>query len=303
MVPSMETRRRWQGLLVALCAAWLLSGCAAKIVNLKPQDVAKPTGLPFEDSVGIETMTGNPGADAELKTWQGDLATVLRKERIFKRVDDPYRSDRPTNLLLRGKVTGEFRGRGGYGFLNFLTWFPGPFILMHHWRGTRFEYAARADVELVETETRRVVGNYTAETAHKLIHQSSTPGPFFAALVVIPGVVKAINSTWPRPKYRQMICERAYEDLWQLVAARIARDRVGYYADRRERRRKHCGDRLGADPVVGSTWEEFEACQLSKFMVWGQEASDLGTVTVYVNADRSLEIHVVDGRIVRWVVP
>jgi hypothetical protein len=288
---------------MALCGLWLLSGCTTlKIVNLKPEDVAKPTGLPFEDSVAIESMVGDPGADAETETWQKNFAEVLRKEHIFDRVDDPYRRGKPTNLLLRGKVTGRFRGGGGYGFLNFLTWFPGPFLLMHNWRGTRFEYVARADVELVETQTQQVVGDYTAETAHKLIHRSSNPGPIFAAIIIIPGVVKAIVSTWPREQYRQMIYEKAYGDLWELMAVRIANDRASYYADRLQERRERCGNRLGADPVVGSTWGEFEACQTSKFTVGRQEASGSGTVTVYVNADRSLEIHVEDGKIVRWFV-
>jgi len=288
---------------MALCCAWILSGCAAKFVDLTPTaPIPRPAGLPFDDSVGIESIRVDAGADAETKRWQGDLAGVLRKETIFQRVDDPCRSDDPTNLLLRAKVSGRFRGGGGYGFLNFLTWFPGPFLFTHNWRGTRFEYEARADVELIDAQTREVVGNYEAQKAYKLIHRSSNPGPMFGAMVIIPGVVKATVSTWPREKYRRMFYEKTYPELWELIAARMANDRAGYYEQRRTERRERCGHRLDADPVVGSTWTDFQACQTRSFTLAGQEPSEAGTVTVYVNAARSLKVHVIDGRIARWLV-
>lgn len=303
MLRRMRGKGSWCRVLLVLCSAWLVSACSARVVNLgsRALAVSLPAGLPFDWSVGVEPLTRRGDSYGDASDWQEGLEGALRKHQVFVDVHYPYSGEEPVDFILRGSVTGKFRS--GSGFPNFLTWWPGPLVFAHNWRGTRFVYDTHAELELVDARSRKVVARYDEKAEHQLIHRSTNPGPFFGALIIIPGVVKGIMTTWPRGRYRSMTYEAAYGDFWRQVSMSIARERAPRYADLVRERSARCGEMLDAEPVVGGEWSAFRACQTRRFVAAGQQTAETGTVTLYVSGDRSLEVHVRDGRIARWTIP
>lgn len=296
-VPMQPTIR----LVALLCCLPLVGGCAIKVVNLTPADppVSQLAETPFEDTVAVEVLrTTDIGGYEDAAGFQQGLAQALRQGQVFRRVTDPQAANYQVDFVLRGTVGGEFHSSD---LLNFITWFPGPFILMHHWRGTRFTYHARADIEIVDARTATVVGRYRVENRHQLMHRSPNPFHGLGAALILPGVLKGVSSLDPREQYRSLLYAAAYSKLWEPLLAQIIADRGPYYADRRRERIERCGTNLNEPPVVGMAWSEFTACQTGRFRPRREEDTPEGRVTVYANEAGSIEVHVRDESIVRWL--
>lgn len=280
----------------------LISGCTTFEVRNLDSEPSIHSSIQAKTNliVGIDTLKVS-GKYNDAEKWQQGLDDVLRNEGVFKQVSHPYINKGNLDLIIRGKVGDEFRKHGAR---NFFTWWPGPLILAHHWRGTHYIYDATADIEVVDALSRNVLDRYHAESSYELIHKSASPGPFFAALFIVPGVIKGAMTVSPRGKYRQFLYEAVYPNLWQQISQQIVADQSKRFIARIEKQRELCGDNLDAEPQIGQLWSEFVACQTQKYKLLGQETRDSGTVSVYLSQDRSLRIHVDENeRIARWFIP
>jgi hypothetical protein len=180
--------------LVTLSIAWSGLGCAPKVVSLGPSEprTAWPA-RPFPASVLVEPFSGSQIADAA-RQRTGDLAGLLKKRRVFARVKDGRSEQGQADRILRGEVQSRW---DPHGVSNFFTWWPGGLVFAPNWRGTRMQYFTDATAELIDTETGERIGYYTASTTHTMIHRSTSPGPFFGAIIIIPSVVRGALLTYP----------------------------------------------------------------------------------------------------------
>ena len=288
-----------------LCLSFILlfmTGCTTfQIIDLKPQ--ALNSGYPeysTNEIAGIESIHVIDSEYRDAWEWEQGLADALRDEGVFKSVSHSNIDKENVDILIRGEVGGEFRYHGAK---NFFTWWPGPFILAHNWRGTRYIYDAHAEIKTIDASTGQLLGEYHAESSHELIHKSNNPGPIAAALVIIPGVIKGGISVSPRKKYRQQMYEVAYPNLWKKIAIKIDEDQSKKHSQRIASLEGKCGRALDEAPEVGMIWSEFTSCQTRKYRLLGQELIESGVVSVYIRNDRYFRVHVSkDGRIVRWYV-
>lgn len=185
----------------------------------------------------------------------------------------------------------------------FLPGWPGPFIFAPNWRGTRYIYDAHADIKLTDASSGEFLGEYHAESSHELIHKSNNPGPIFAAITIIPGLIKGGMSVSPRTKYRQQMYEVAYPNLWKKIAIQIDEDQSAKYFQKKAALESDCGIHLNQVPEVGMFWPDFIYCQTYKYNLLGQEPMESGVVSVYTRDDRYYRIHVSKDRyIIRWFV-
>jgi len=278
-----------------------MTGCTTfKVVDLNESISAQEGSLKTNaNRVGVQLLEAKSDYGDALSFQQG-LANSLRTEGVFNNISYPVNANDNVELLIRGKVAGQFRKNGAK---NFFTWWPGPLIFAHNWRGTRFVYDAFVDIELINAGTGEVLGNYHAESAHELIHKSAGPGPFIGALVIVPGVIKGAVSVSPRGKYRQKLYEVAYANLWHKVAVLIAKDQELRDANDVAEMQRNCGDKFDEQAQIGGVWTRFIACQSRKFRMLGQQPAEVGIATVYISDDQRLKVHVTaDGKIVGWYV-
>ncbi len=286
------------GSSVVLCV--LLAACALKVVDLDPLEESGMSSVtPFGDVAVVEELYGVPDRWDDAGSYQRGLRQAMRTAQLFRRVSRPESLDFTPDLIVRGQVEGRFEYSGG---LNFVTWFPGPFILMHNWRGNRYEYVTQAEIELIDARTETPVQHYQVQSRHRLIHRSGSPFPIFGAALIFPGIIRGSTNIGPRPLYRQEMYEQAYADLWHKVIEAIRAERTPYYAARHQERVDRCGDELNIRPVVGTLWSDFISCQTSGFYAREERDTPEGVKTIYTDGDAMLEIHVIDGRIVRWIV-
>lgn len=278
-----------------------ISGCTTfKIVDLKPEALISSTGHPTTTIAGVETIQVTNGEYRDAERWQQGLAEALRDEGAFKSVAHSYIDKENIDILIRGEVEGKFRHQGAK---NFFTWWPGPLIFAHNWRGTRYIYDAHANIEVIDASTGKLLGEYQAESSHELIHKSANPGPMIAALTIIPGVIKGAMSVSPRKKYRTLMYKVAYPNLWKKMAIKIDEDQSKRNFQRVVLLKGQCGLRLDATPEVGMVWSEFISCQTRNYRLSGQKSMESGVVSVYIRNDRYYRIHVSkDDRIVSWFV-
>jgi hypothetical protein len=273
------------------------------VVNLTPTDPlpSQKFKTPFEESVAAETLrlTDVDGYKDAARFQQG-MEQALRESGVFRSVLNSQAADYQVDLILRGTVGGEFRSSK---FLNFITWWPGPVVMMHSWRGRRFTYVARAEIEMLDARTGTVVGSYHLENRHELVHRSASPWHALGVVIIIPGVIKGALSIDPDQQYRSALYAAAYSDLWKKLGVRIIAERGSYHAERRREQVERCGAKLNGPPVVDAAWSEFAACQTGRFRPRREEDTPGGRVTVYVNEARSIEVHVMGGVIVRWLSP
>lgn len=197
-------------ILVACLAA--LAGCGIQVRSLDraPSGSGGGDGTPLDLRVRVE---GAPG-----------LVESLRRETIFQEVAGPL-DDEPADVVIEASTEGRFRSGG---LQNFLTYFPGAFVLVPSFRGVRWRYDAKAEAEVFDAETRESIGRYSVETSHELVHRASVPGSFFSALVIVPAIVRGAQNTRVRPRYEQMVYQQAYRDLWSRMSASMMRDRAAF---------------------------------------------------------------------------
>lgn len=278
-----------------------MSGCSSlKVVDLNPQPLVSNAILQDNDTiVSMDPIEIVAGGFKDAEKWQKGLADVLRNEKIFH-IISPSIKDKYTDLLIRGKVSGSFRPNGTK---NFFTWWPGPLIFAQGWRGTRYIYDATADIDVVDVKSGDVLGSYYAESSYELIHKSYNPWHFFGTLFIIPGTIKASVSTVPRALYRQKIYEAVYPALWKKMALLIKEGQSKLFSERMATKKDKCGEKFNEEIKVGMIWSEFAFCQTSKFDFLGQQPMESTMVSIYVNKDKSLRVHVAnDGRIIRWYI-
>lgn len=289
---------------IVVAVVLVLSGCTTfRVENLRPPREAQALRANpiIEEVVRVEKMRIGPKDEyGDAHTWQQGLAKSLQSDAGFEHVSSVGIDEVGVDLVVRGVVEGEFRNRG---FLNFITWWPGPFLFMHNWRGSRFMFDASADVEVFDTHLNSVVGKYHATTSHELVHRSNNPGPMFAALFVVPGIVKGIISSWPRQKYRRQMYRVAYPDLWRQIAQDIARDQEVRHARRLDILRAKCAAGVDHSPEIGMSWNDFLSCQTRHFALLGTQHTDDGLAYVYENFGKDFRIQVIDGQITRWLSP
>jgi len=278
-----------------------MSGCSSlKVIELNPQPlVSNNVQHDTETIVSMEPIEILAGGYKDAEKWQKGLVDALRDEKIFH-IISPSIKDKYTDLLIRGKVSGIFQPNGAK---NFFTWWPGPLIFAQGWRGTRYIYDAISDIEVVDVRSGDILGSYHAESSYELIHKSYNPWHFFGTLFIIPGTIKASISIVPRALYRQKIYEAVYPTLWGKMAHLINEGQAKQFSERIAAQKDKCGVKFNEDISIGMIWTEFASCQTSKFDFLGQQAMESGVVSVYVNKDKSLRVHVAnDGRIIRWYI-
>ena len=267
-----------------LCLSFFLlfmTGCTTfQIVDLKPQALISSNPEYSTNAIaGVETMSIIHSEYSDAGQWQQGLADVLRDEGVFKSVSHPYIDKDNIDILISGDVGGDFRHHGAK---NFFTWWPGPFIFAHNWRGTRYIYDAYANVKVTDANSGEILGEFHAESSHELIHKSNNPGPIIGALVILPGVIKGGMSVSPRVKYRGQMYEVAYPNLWKKIAIKIDEDQSKKYNQRVSSLKEMCGLRLDQTPEVGMIWSDFISCQTRNYRLLGQEPMASGVVSVYV---------------------
>lgn len=201
----------------------LLSGCSIKVVNNTPSnDVSEiPNTLNLDKKIGLtQTKKAEIFAYAEDQPKPFNNFPVKMQERRIGYVEYPYSGYGNVDYIIDTELTADFRN---YGFQNFLTWFPGPLIFAHSWRGNRFVYdlTAIANVLNVKTGSRK---QYTVKSTHTVTHRSGNPFHFLGAAMVFPGIIKASLSTWPHKRYREAVYKVAYDDLWDRLSIQIAND-------------------------------------------------------------------------------
>lgn len=266
------------------------------VVDLKPVEFPA-VELPFEDVAIVEDLTTLPDEWDEEARFQNGLRQAMREANLFGRVMQPQSASSQADLVIRGRVEGRFRFNR---FLGFITWLPGPLLLMHTWRGNRYEYLADAEIELLDARTGQVLSTHHFDSHHRLVHRSVTPFPILGVVCVLPALVRAIDNMEPRRPYRFALYEQVYRDLWTNAVNSIAVELAPIYGERRRERVARCGAALNAPPTVGGSWSEFVDCQTSPFSAREEYEAETGGTTVYLNESGSLEIHVVGDEIVRW---
>lgn len=280
-----------------------LSGCGPSRIDVlakEPVPTTLPTNIPFKATLGIVLLEADETSDGQLVTWQQNFARTMRELGVFKRVQTRYDGTTQVDVILRGTVSGAFQPGPGLG--NFFTWFPGPLVFAHNWRGNHYVFDAASELELVDRASGRVIGTYAAQTSHEMIHKSTNPGPILGALSVIPGVVKGGLSVSPSTKYRRATYKAAYRDLWTTLATKIANDRSAHYADRSRAQAARCGEEVDAAPVVSQAFSAFLDCQTGLFDAGGTVSTEAGTARVYHSEDHKTEILVIGDQIVQWSV-
>lgn len=288
------------GLIFGTVAA-LLAGCGPKVYDLSPgklpPDFAQK--LPFSKTIGVEEFSSTHKITIEDKTPGGQIANMLVKNKIFEKVIYPYNNENENvDIILKGKIKTNWKSTG---FLNFITWFPGPLLFMPNWRGTRFIYELNTEIELIDADSGKTAGQYQTSTLHKLIHRSGNPiGHIFGAALIIPGVVKGSLNIWPRRRYRKMIWDKSYPDLWARAVGQMVNDLEKWQAAREVEMRARCSNRYDHDPVNGDSWQNFVACQNNSFNLASQESTPNGINSVYVRYDGAIYVHVFNDKITKW---
>lgn len=286
------------GLLVAAA-----SGCLKpRVHDLNPAAAAKgpsSPATPFIASVGVKQIRGVASRDRRLARTHGsgEVASLLRNDRVFETVEEPYLDGGDADFVLETRVKERW---GSTGFLNFITWFPGPIIFMPNWRGNRFLVEITAQMDLIDTATGERTA-YEASTHHEMVHRSANPiGHLLGAAIIVPGVVRGIRSISPKGPYRQVIYAEAYPKLWKRLVAMLVADLEPRYTAREEEMKTRCGARFESPPQVGGSWPDFQTCQLRRFEEVGRRQTEEGSATIYLRDDGKTRVLVILDEIVGW---
>jgi hypothetical protein len=222
----LPSRRPTAAVAAALAFAFAL-GCGAAVTDLKPAGppVRYEGAEPLDMRVRVD---GAPG-----------LADHLMREMVFAEVAGPL-DDEPVDMVIKAHTEGAFQDGGA---ANFFTYFPGAFALVPSFRGIRWRYDASATVDAIDPRTDQAIGHYEASTSHELVHRASVPGSFFSAVIIVPAVVRGAQHSHVRPKYEQMIYQKAYRDLWSRIGSEMMRDQRKFakIAARKKPQRRFAG--------------------------------------------------------------
>jgi hypothetical protein len=241
---------RAAALAVALGAA-LLGGCQAHVEDLRPQPIStatRPTEA-WKLTVGV-TGARSAGPPSSAGLVEG-FADFLSNEQIFADVVEPWSPGDGTedvDLVVHVRAMGEFQPGG---MKNFFTWFPGGLALVPNFRGTRWYYDTRAEVEVVDPRSGESLGTYRGETSHVSIHQSSSPGPFLSAAVIVPAVIKGARVSNPKRPYTTMIYAKAYPALWRQITAQMVAQESRYLAATARARPREVVQAPSPEPFAG----------------------------------------------------
>ncbi len=216
-------------------------GCRAHVRDLtpdKPGPVRPLTAWPL--TVGVSGPGGSSVGVAE------GFADYLINEQVFRKVVFPYKESRDdVDLVVQVRATGEFRSGGAS---NFFTWFPGGLLLVPNFRGTRWTYDANAEVTVVDPRSRQAVAQYKATTTHMSVHQSSSPGPFLSAALIIPAVIKGARVSSPKRPYTEMLYAESYPALWRRISAQMVAQEPAYLALAEQAKSRQSAGRPGTSP-------------------------------------------------------
>lgn len=207
---------------VVLAGTLMIASCGATIKKLSgeahPSEIRAAT-LPI--TVGIEMFRDSRGEQsaANSEHWGEGLASVLADQQVFKRIVYPYQGE-PVDLILKASVDSKWSGGGA----NFATYFPGGLVFAPSWRGTQFRYNVDATVDVFAPDQSKLIGQFNASNSYKITHKSANPMHFLGAALVFPAVLTGSLRTWPRSRYRKMVYEQSYQDLWRGMAETMLRD-------------------------------------------------------------------------------
>jgi hypothetical protein len=214
--------------IVASLIVALGSACSPTTKNLNPGNVPgnyRPAS-PYALVVGV-TGPNIEGAGSSGGLEEG-LADFMANELIFERVVYPYRADRDdVDLIIRVNAHGDFRPGG---MKNFFTWFPGALLFLTNFRGTRWNYDATAQVDVLDADSREPIGKYSAKSSYISVHRSVVPGPIAFAPLAIPVLIQGSKATKPRRPYTTNLYREAYPNLWKQVTAKIVAADAQYLA-------------------------------------------------------------------------
>ncbi len=220
-----ETMAGFRVLRFVLSSALLFSatGCGISVQSLSPEmgrRLDRPS-TPFSVSVQVDRLGGE-----EIKSVrrildpESGLVRALDETRSFSRVLWPD-SEEAADLVLRGRIEARWSGSG---VANFFTYWPGGLVFAPAWNGHRWKFRTSAKMELVDTRSGKVVGNYTADTEYGLVHRTGNPLHFFGAVFAPLGILQGALRTWPRGLHKKHLYEAAYPELWRQIAAQIVAD-------------------------------------------------------------------------------
>jgi hypothetical protein len=220
-----QRHRVLAGFALVVLAAGL--GCRPYVENLKPES----SPLRFRPLSAYQLTVGVTGPDLRGAGASGGFeegfADFLANEQIFSQVVYPYADGRDAaDLILKVDAQGDFRSGGAK---NFFTWFPGGLVFAPAFRGTRWYYDTRAEVEVLEARTKQPFAKYSAATSHVVVHRSAAPGPLITA-IIIPAVIQGAKNTKPRRNYSTLIFKEAFGELWKQVAGQMLAQEGDYLA-------------------------------------------------------------------------
>ncbi len=204
-----ETMAGFRVLRFVLSSALLFSatGCGISVQSLSPEmgrRLDRPS-TPFSVSVQVDRLGGE-----EIKSVrrildpESGLVRALDETRSFSRVLWPD-SEEAADLVLRGRIEARWSGSG---VANFFTYWPGGLVFAPAWNGHRWKFRTSAKMELVDTRSGKVVGNYTADTEYGLVHRTGNPLHFFGAVFAPLGILQGALRTWPRGSTRNTYTKR-----------------------------------------------------------------------------------------------
>jgi len=300
--PAPRTTFNTRVILGALAIA--LAACAPRITSLESEEALPPwPNAPLPGRVAVEPLLVHDGGylagDADLLQQSfeiGGLSESLRRNRVFAWVDSGDGSERQSDLVIRGEMTGSWDPRAG---ANLATWFPGGLAFAPNWYGTRQAYGTEARVDVFVRATGEPVGSYEARTGHELVHRSGSPGPFFGAAIIVPNLMRGVRLARPRSRYKQLMYPAAHARLWDELAAQMAADARVLQVAAAKAQRERCGSRLDRPPTIGQAWSKFVTCQSADFVPQSEQRSRGRLTFVYLDEVGGIQVTVTDDRIVR----
>jgi hypothetical protein len=289
-------------LLLAGLLALGTGGCRIAVNSLSEGFVSPPPLAELPPvTLRVERLTHAEGKSTRYPPALEDgLVEALRAARLFAAVYSPDTmapEAATADLILRGEILTEW---GSQGAANFFTYFPGGLIFAPNWRGTRWDYQAMVNLEIVDVASEEIIGSYVVESNHQLVHRSGNPMHFLFAAMVIPATVIGSGKSWVRANYRKSVHDKAYPDLWQRVAAQISNDRGPASIAALSALRERCGERYDEAPTIGNAWATFRDCQPGYYRKLGEQQTSSGTAEVFEDIAGHWRIYVVDGQISQW---
>ncbi|MBZ0253561.1 MAG: hypothetical protein K8I02_09500 [Candidatus Methylomirabilis sp.] len=219
--------RRWAASTLIPLA---LTACAPEIRDLGdagPDGWARP---PFPRPERVALRAFDQPSEARLKREQYhvpvDFARRLAEfwcdNETFREAAYPVEDAAGYDLLAHGEVVERWDHDSGR---NFLIAFPGGMVFLPVFVGFHYVYYADARIDLYEPRTRRKIKEYRASVTYDVTSQELRGLNFWLYnFLIAPGVIFAVMQEEAHSSLRTLVYERAHQDLWRRITARMLAD-------------------------------------------------------------------------------